>query len=178
MSARLWTATVRVGAQLRINVHMGNNGAFTLLTQTDSPHPLPLQLQWDACGFSLRTDEHFDVQREGEKGQRGQRKREFNCFSCPSLPTLQRSPLFLPYTSHWSQAHLQGFPREACQRRRLEQRWWRRWLGMLFHLLFSFPPEVLFLMTGTKTAEIKKNLNLLEKKFRELSILAAGSTNL
>lgn len=43
---------------------------------------------------------------------------------------------------------------------------------------FSFSPEVLSLMTGSKTREIKENHNLLDKKLRELSILAAGSTNL
>lgn len=34
---------------------------------------------------------------------------------------------------------------------------------------FSYSPEVLFLMAGTKTEEIKRNLNLLDNKFRELS---------
>lgn len=78
MSARLWTATVHVGAQLRINVHMGNNGTFTLLTQANSPHPLLLWLQWDACGFSLRREKHFDVQRGRGEGAGRARRREFN----------------------------------------------------------------------------------------------------
>lgn len=126
---------------------------YTLLTQADSPHPLLLRLQWDACGFSLRRDKHFDVQREGGKGQRRERKREFNCLSCPSPHS--NAPLFChKQATEAMRAHLQGSSREACQRCRLELRQLvlvvRDTVSSFLFFFFFSPLKVLFLMTGTK----------------------------
>lgn len=54
--------------------------------EANSPHPLLLQLPWDACGFSLAEMRTLMYKESRRRGQRGKREKEFNCLSCPSLP--------------------------------------------------------------------------------------------
>lgn len=131
---------------------------------------------YSCSGFSLRRYKHFDVQREREKGQR---EESLTAFHVP--PSLHsNAPLFcLKQTAEVR--HIAKAGRE----RRVSAADWSSSLSVgarghcfIFPFFLSFSPEVLFLMTGTKTREMKENPNLLDKKLRELSILAAGSTNL
>lgn len=146
VSEWLCTATV----QLRINVYTGNNGAFAVLTQANSPHPLLLQLPpWDACGFSLAEMSTLMYKESRRRGQRGKREKEFNCLSCPSLPCFALNKPLKP--KHVS---------EVCHRRLVSAADCVGGEGYCFIFLFFFFVlfflEVLFLMNGMKTGKIKK----------------------
>lgn len=151
MSAKLWTAAAHVGVWLRINVHMGNNWALALLIQAICPHPSLIRLHRDAGGFTLRRDEHFDVQRWEKRGGGEGRKREGLTIFYVAPYFHSKSLCFALKTSRWS--HLQALPREKCECR-LEQKLWCWCWGLLFNpSAYPHPRDAVLLTVQNKKVQ-------------------------
>lgn len=141
MSARLWTL------QSVLNPSSGllyRWETMEPITRGDSAHPLLLQLPWDACSCSLK-ERSFDVQKEDKEGRSGRESKFLTAFHV--LPSSNKPALPGSATRGVLAVMVRDVVSSFCS--------------------FSFPLEVLFLMTGTKTGEIKN--------LRELSTRAAGS---